>query len=408
VRTGKELTTPETSERLATGARVKELELIDERLHFEKLTGAGPSTGWVSLKLKDTPLVAKVAGTRHWEVIGGGSKGGIVVRTGQDTASPEAPERLAKGARVRELEMAGDRLRYELVTGSGPSSGWVSLKFKDSPLLTEVVAELSPMEAYMAAQKKEAYALVTAGETATLKLPEEAAPVTGRKVRVLALPSGPSNTNILKFQTMTMKKAFGSDCEWVYLDPPTPWEPIPGATHPSETERPDFEKMIAKSQPITQWYSYSYHMKDPTESDGWEQVPECCEYIMEFIKKEGPFDAILSFSAGASMVSMLIEHLRRKGEALPWRLTMLFNGANVDDHRYQFKETCSSPIIYVVGGEKDNFFVWGLTLVSKMYTNMLVLGHEDGHQFPMSAPRSTEIYSRMALELRRCCGLPAS
>ena len=40
-------------DRLETGAHVMQLELLNERLHFQLLDGHGPDTGWVSMKLKD-------------------------------------------------------------------------------------------------------------------------------------------------------------------------------------------------------------------------------------------------------------------------------------------------------------------------------------------------------------------
>lgn len=50
VREGLENTTPQL-ERLGTGAHVLEIELIGDRLHFRKMTGAGPAEGWVSIAL---------------------------------------------------------------------------------------------------------------------------------------------------------------------------------------------------------------------------------------------------------------------------------------------------------------------------------------------------------------------
>eukprot|EP00930_Biecheleria_cincta_P013292 TRINITY_DN11926_c0_g3_i1.p1 TRINITY_DN11926_c0_g3~~TRINITY_DN11926_c0_g3_i1.p1 ORF type:complete len:315 (-),score=54.35 TRINITY_DN11926_c0_g3_i1:715-1659(-) len=59
VRTGKELSSPETSSRLASGALVLQIELQEERLRYEKLQGEGPAQGWVSLKLKGSDLLVK-------------------------------------------------------------------------------------------------------------------------------------------------------------------------------------------------------------------------------------------------------------------------------------------------------------------------------------------------------------
>lgn len=71
-----------------------------------------------------------------WEVTGGKTSGGVVVRQGKDTKSPEHPDgRLATGSVVVELELDGERMRYTLLQGEGPREGWVALKFKDTRLL---------------------------------------------------------------------------------------------------------------------------------------------------------------------------------------------------------------------------------------------------------------------------------
>jgi len=70
-----------------------------------------------------------------WKVVGGAAKGGIVVRHGKDTASQEAAERLSHGACVRALLLEGGRMSYELISGSGPATGWVSLAAQGKALL---------------------------------------------------------------------------------------------------------------------------------------------------------------------------------------------------------------------------------------------------------------------------------
>ena len=40
--------------------RVEELDLVGERLHYKLVSGTGPAEGWVSLSLKDKPLLQRV------------------------------------------------------------------------------------------------------------------------------------------------------------------------------------------------------------------------------------------------------------------------------------------------------------------------------------------------------------
>mmetsp|Transcript_50691 Transcript_50691/g.151680 ORF Transcript_50691/g.151680 Transcript_50691/m.151680 type:complete len:345 (-) Transcript_50691:108-1142(-) len=79
-----------------------------------------------------------------WEVVGGTSSGGILVRAEQAVKSKELPERLRTGSLIRQVELAGDRLSYELVYGSGPLKGWISLKLKSADLVKKTDREPPP------------------------------------------------------------------------------------------------------------------------------------------------------------------------------------------------------------------------------------------------------------------------
>eukprot|EP00913_Durusdinium_trenchii_P009993 g9379.t1 len=71
----------------------------------------------------------------EWEVIGGADKGGILVREGQALSSKACEARLSTGAKVKELQLVSDRLRYELISGTGPTTGWVSTRISGKELL---------------------------------------------------------------------------------------------------------------------------------------------------------------------------------------------------------------------------------------------------------------------------------
>lgn len=72
-----------------------------------------------------------------WEVVGGVDKGGILVRSGRELSSPEESSRLSTGALIRQEELVGERLKYTRLSGTGPSTGWVSLKVKDKPMVVK-------------------------------------------------------------------------------------------------------------------------------------------------------------------------------------------------------------------------------------------------------------------------------
>uniref|UniRef100_A0A7S4REK3 Tyrosine specific protein phosphatases domain-containing protein n=1 Tax=Alexandrium monilatum TaxID=311494 RepID=A0A7S4REK3_9DINO len=81
-----------------------------------------------------------------WQVVGGADKGGLLVREGQDLKSQEVPGRLATGAVVKELQLAGDRLQYRKLRANdaGPETGWVSVKLPGKELLVKCEAPEEP------------------------------------------------------------------------------------------------------------------------------------------------------------------------------------------------------------------------------------------------------------------------
>jgi len=83
------------------------------------------------------PFVAESTGGQTWKVIGGESKGGIIVKQGKDFHSELESQRLSTSALVEELAVEGDRLRYRLLYGTGPKTGWVSLRVQDRDLLVK-------------------------------------------------------------------------------------------------------------------------------------------------------------------------------------------------------------------------------------------------------------------------------
>eukprot|EP00420_Gonyaulax_spinifera_P008137 CAMPEP_0197944480 /NCGR_PEP_ID=MMETSP1439-20131203/125432_1 /TAXON_ID=66791 /ORGANISM="Gonyaulax spinifera, Strain CCMP409" /LENGTH=536 /DNA_ID=CAMNT_0043567735 /DNA_START=52 /DNA_END=1659 /DNA_ORIENTATION=- len=94
------------------------------------------------------PSVEAATNCQLFEVVGGASKGGLIVRTGKDVSSPEAPGRLATGAIVRSVEhdAEADRMLFEKVTGKGPLTGWVSTVFKGKELLVKTDKEVTASE----------------------------------------------------------------------------------------------------------------------------------------------------------------------------------------------------------------------------------------------------------------------
>eukprot|EP00440_Ansanella_granifera_P051448 gb/GFBE01055774.1/.p1 GENE.gb/GFBE01055774.1/~~gb/GFBE01055774.1/.p1 ORF type:complete len:1053 (+),score=292.89 gb/GFBE01055774.1/:1-3159(+) len=72
-----------------------------------------------------------------WEVVGGAERGGVIVRLQCDLSSEVAESRLSTGSMVKELDCHDGRIHYELVSGTGPISGWVSTSLRGKDLLVK-------------------------------------------------------------------------------------------------------------------------------------------------------------------------------------------------------------------------------------------------------------------------------
>eukprot|EP00747_Dinoflagellata_sp_TGD_P168408 gnl/TRDRNA2_/TRDRNA2_194717_c0_seq1.p1 gnl/TRDRNA2_/TRDRNA2_194717_c0~~gnl/TRDRNA2_/TRDRNA2_194717_c0_seq1.p1 ORF type:complete len:186 (+),score=40.76 gnl/TRDRNA2_/TRDRNA2_194717_c0_seq1:92-649(+) len=121
--------------------------------------------------------MGRTIGAQIWEVVGASEKGGITVRVGWDLGSREEPEPLAQGALIRGMELQGDRLRFELLAGTGPAKGWVTIRTRFGknvvPTTTRVGLQKDeydpPVEEVQAAE-----APVEVPKTATIQEPAEA------------------------------------------------------------------------------------------------------------------------------------------------------------------------------------------------------------------------------------------
>jgi len=80
---------------------------------------------------------------QSWKVVGGEDTGGILVRLGRELSSALAKSRLSTGSIVREVALIDGRLQYTLISGSGPTTGWVSLKLKFKELLVQVQSSIA-------------------------------------------------------------------------------------------------------------------------------------------------------------------------------------------------------------------------------------------------------------------------
>jgi len=235
-----------------------------------------------------------------------------VVRQGCELTSIQEAERLSTGAHVKEVELVGDRLKYSKLSGHGPPQGWVTTRLKGKGLLVEPLASDSPGPT---------------NSDATLPVPP---PVGGRKARILAVHSAPSNSKIMKFQTTLLRKMLGKDFEWLLIDSPNAWEPRPkpgappGVGDPAwdlyGAERSEVEKRLAGGKPFLEWLRFEDDASIPSPGS----VEKSYQHIVQYIEQESPIDIVVAISQGTAIVSGLFEKMRVEQEDPPWRLSVFF------------------------------------------------------------------------------------
>mmetsp|Transcript_16832 Transcript_16832/g.47907 ORF Transcript_16832/g.47907 Transcript_16832/m.47907 type:complete len:207 (+) Transcript_16832:91-711(+) len=112
---------------LAHGAVIQEVDGVGECIQFQRLTGEGPDSGWVNIRVPQggARLLERV--DLVWRVV---DKNGAAVTKDQATYSKTESAKLSCDAVVRELELDSGRLQFERLLGDGPDFGWVHLKLQ--------------------------------------------------------------------------------------------------------------------------------------------------------------------------------------------------------------------------------------------------------------------------------------
>eukprot|EP00930_Biecheleria_cincta_P089103 TRINITY_DN78363_c0_g1_i1.p1 TRINITY_DN78363_c0_g1~~TRINITY_DN78363_c0_g1_i1.p1 ORF type:complete len:1129 (-),score=148.74 TRINITY_DN78363_c0_g1_i1:7-3393(-) len=78
-----------------------------------------------------------------WRII---NSVGVIVRVGKERSSEKIPERLAAGALVEQLAVAGDRLHFRKLSGSGPARGWITTELADKVLAVQVPSKEADLQ----------------------------------------------------------------------------------------------------------------------------------------------------------------------------------------------------------------------------------------------------------------------
>mmetsp|Transcript_71351 Transcript_71351/g.220546 ORF Transcript_71351/g.220546 Transcript_71351/m.220546 type:complete len:257 (+) Transcript_71351:1065-1835(+) len=218
-------------------------------------------------------------------------------------------------------------------------------------------------------------------------------PVGNRKVRILALHANGSNSNVMKFQTSKMRKAFGKEFQWIIPDGLEPWEPLEDPPYPYLGEKSEIEKRLAGGKPFVQWWR-------PGDSETyWRAV----RWLLAFTHENGPIDVIVSFSDSSPLVNRVTDEHQKIGLHVPWRSAVMCNGA-LDPGPFCSDPPFWPPAVCILSPAALRYHEQ-LAQARELYRDPLVLEHGDGFGFPVSEPGATELYERLVAVVRAECGI---
>jgi len=298
---------------------------------------------------------------KRWCVVGGADKGGILVRTGQELTSSEAEKRLSHGALVKQVKLVGERLQFERLTGTGPETGWVSLKVKDKALM-EPAPVLDP-KAVEEGRSVKAFA-------------DPPRPVEGRKLRILCLHGTASTEKVLRAQLAPLIKRASDDIEFVLQDGCVDCD----LRNPIVAKQVELMKQYFPEEKFKQWAEPLGEETGWRRYGGWERA---IEFAQEAMTKHAPIDGLLGFSQGSNL-SHPLGAQAALGQGHPLHCVVHFCttkpgwvGQTPDLFEYQLP----LPALIIEG--KVDETAKGSDEVASTYEHPVRLSHSDGHRpFP--------------------------
>lgn len=329
-----------------------------------------------------------------WKVVGGADKGGILVRTGQDLKSPEAFERLSTGAVVREEELVAERLHYVLVSGAGPSSGWVSTKVTGKDLVVKQVADAK---------------VPTVDSLVAPSWYSKKPCVKDRKIRVACLHGTASNASVMKMQIGRLSMLGKDKLELVFIE----------ANQETEKVNPENKEVesMKKNFPGQQFFQYAVcpdqralgHRLDYTD------IGEAADYVRKNLIANAPIDGIFGFSQGANISHLLAAQAIHGVGHMPPLAFMVFNCGGIPAYTERYPELFGEPMripTLFIQGEADmvtdtsgETFLRPSTKAAEMYHGAEFASHSGDHRpFPRDAKEAGALAATMVDFMQRAVG----
>ena len=187
--------------------------------------------------------------------------------------------------------------------------------------------------------------------------------------RILCLHGGGSSEAIMRMQTAKLRAALRGDAEFDFLEAER--------LMPQNEVDPRLRARFGDDASYYNWYSVCYDgagdgplsldYVDALQSESVQFSYPGAEAAMTRVKdkvcKSGPYSALLGFSQGAILITLLTATMLRHGELPSWRCNICVCGMPVraNEYRHLFDEPLSFPCI-VAQGTDDPFYPWAVRL----------------------------------------------
>lgn len=135
------------------------------------------------------------------------------------------------------------------------------------------------------------------------------------------------------------------------------------------------------------WYTSSdktYNSKEASEID--EGFQESLNFIRDYIKDNGPFDGVLGFSQGASLLGIICCMIHRKEFDAEFKFVILFSGFKSlcipHEKYYQIATKINIPSLHVMGASDSIIGKERSEELMGLFENPELLQHPGRHHVP--------------------------
>ncbi|XP_077978432.1 esterase OVCA2-like isoform X3 [Glandiceps talaboti] len=201
-------------------------------------------------------------------------------------------------------------------------------------------------------------------------------------LKILCIHGYRQNAQSFRERTGSLRKILKKVAEFVFITAPNVVPPLEGASNSGDGSQADDQ--------CGWWFSRQddyFDASDKTDvNKGFDKTLQLLENVF---KEQGPFDGVLGFSQGATVVGFLCALKDDPGSCFQFDFAILVAGfhslSSMHDQYYSKPITCPTLHVY---GDTDRVIPKERSLeLLKYFVDPQTLNHEGGHFIPASSPQ---------------------